>query len=63
MNEDVSTNDIIVDIKIIPEKNNDGNWKIKENPLLNYEMSIKISSDSFRGISYKIIVYMMKLPE
>ena len=62
-NEDISTNDIIVGIKIIPEKNNDGKWEIKENPLLNYEMSIKISSDSFRGISYKIIVYMMKLPE
>ena len=62
-NEDISTNDIIVGIKIIPEKNKDGKWEIKENPLLNYEMSIKISSDSFNEINYKIIVYMMKLPD
>ena len=62
-NEDISTNDIIVGIKVIPEKNKDGKWEIKENPLLNYEMSIKISSDSFNEINYQIIVYMMKLPD
>ena len=63
VNEDISTNDIIVGIKIIPEKNKDGNWEIKENPLLNHEMSIKITSNSFCDINYTIIVYMMKLPE
>ncbi len=61
-NEDISTNDIIVGIKIIPEKNNDGKWEIKENPLLTNQMSIKFESEFYHGINYTLILYLMKLP-
>lgn len=60
----ISTNDeIIVGIKIIPKKDHNGKWEIEENPLLNYEMSIKFTSENTRGINYKMEVYTMKNPE
>ena len=59
----ISTNDRIVGFKIKSNKDDNGEWKIKENPLLNFEMSIKFESDWFCGINYHIIIYTIKFPE
>ena len=64
----ISTKDIIVGIKIISNKNDNGKWTIKENPLLTNNMSIYFESDSwckvfwYCDINYQIIVYTMKKP-
>ena len=62
-NEDISTNDIIVGIKIIPEKNKDGKWEIKENPLLTKQMTINFKSEWWCGINYELILYYMEFPK
>ena len=60
--QDISTNDdIIVGIKIISKKDDNGKWEIKENLLTN-QMSIKFESEFCHGIKYKLILYLMKLP-
>ena len=62
----ISTKDIIVGIKIISNKNDNGEWTIKKNPLLTYEMQIYFESVSrcniykWCDINYQIIVYTMK---
>jgi hypothetical protein len=61
--QDISTNDdIIVGIKIISKKDDNGKWEIKENPLLTNQMSIKFESNYWRGLNYNLILYLMKLP-
>ena len=62
MKQDISTNDIIVGVKIISNKDGNGKWEIKENPLLTNQMSIKFESNYWSGINYKLILYLMKLP-
>ena len=63
INKDISTKDIIVGIKIISNKDDNGKWEIKENPLLTNEMSIKFESNWWSGLNYKILIYTMKFPE
>ncbi len=62
MGLEISTNDIIVGIKIISKKDDNGKWEIKENPLLTNQMSIKFESEFYHGINYTLILYLMKLP-
>ena len=58
-----ATNDIIVGVKIITNKKNNGKWTIEENPLLKYNMKVKFTSDNWRGLKYDIILYVMRFPE
>ena len=64
MKQDISTNDdIIVGIKIISKKDDNGKWEIKENPLLTNQMTINFKSEWWCGINYKLILYLMKFPK
>ena len=60
--QDISTNDIIVGIKIISKKDDNGKWEIKENPLVTNQMTINFKSEWWCGLNYKLILYLMKLP-
>ena len=61
--KDISSNDIIVGVKVIANKKKNGSWTMKENPLLQYNMKINFTSDNWRGFKYEVIVYAMKFPE
>ena len=61
--ESIYSNDIIVGYEIISKKKNNGNWKIKENPLLTNKMIINFKSDRYEDINFTIRVYTMKKPE
>ena len=59
----ISSNDIIVGFKIIPNKQNNGEWILNKNPLLTNTMKIEFISDYFRGLEYTILVCAIKLYE
>ena len=57
----ISSNDIIVGLKIIPNKQNNGEWILNKNPLLTNTMKIEFISDYFRRLEYSILVYVIEL--
>jgi hypothetical protein len=59
----ISSNDIIVGCQIVPKKEKNGSWILENNPLLTHSMTIKFTSQQWRGIQYIIYVYIMKFPE
>lgn len=59
----ISSNDIIVGCQIVPKKEKNGSWILENNPLLTHSMTIKFTSQQWRGIQYMIYVYIMKFPE
>ena len=60
----IETNDIIVGIQIISNKDGgNGNWIIDENPLLTYHMSINFNSNWWSDLDYELILYLMELPD
>ena len=64
MKQDISTNDdIIVGIKIISKKDDNGKWEIKENPLLTKQMTINFKSEWYCGLNYELILYYMEFPK
>ena len=54
--------DIIVGWKITQKKEHNGEWTLKQNPLLNYRMDAHFKSELTRGIYYEISIYLMKYP-
>lgn len=57
------TKDIIVGWKKNSNKDNNGEWFLKENPLLKERMDAHFSSQFLRGINYGITIYFMDYPE
>ena len=55
--------DIIVGWKITDLKEHNGEWTLKENPLLKYKMDAHFKSELSRGIDYEISIYFMRYPE
>lgn len=55
--------DIIVGWRIDSQKENNGKWKLIENPLLKNRMDAHFESQFLRGITYEISIYFMDYPE